>query len=134
MNPLNPTTKCQRTVNAARCGAPRSAHGPGGECPRGTGTYRSSGVQSPHRASSSFTRAELEALVFALDGLRAGKDLRVFARTASPALAGVAHKVATMLASIDLRARWGPEAHRRRLAPAEAVTGVREREERGAAE
>jgi hypothetical protein len=120
-------TKCHRTVDAVVCGEPWSAHGRDGACPRGTGTFRGNTVQCRRRASSSFTLAEIEAIEFALTGLRGGRDLRVFARTSGPALAAVARKMASMRASIELREAWGPTAHGRAQAAAEAVTGVRAR-------
>jgi hypothetical protein len=60
--------------------------------------------QSSHRASASFSRAQIEALAFALRGLREGKDLRIFARASKAQLLELERHAIRMLGSMAERA------------------------------
>jgi hypothetical protein len=66
-------------------------------------TDRKKDSQSPNRASTSMSIAEIEALEDVLSGLRAGRDMRIVARVRSAALGKVAVRLAAMRASMQTR-------------------------------
>lgn len=107
MNKPRPTTRCMRGVGSKRlCGRPFSDHDQTTRaCPDDSGrVFKIYRLQST-RASGSFSKEEIDALDFMLTGVRSGKDLRIFARTAQRPLTSVARKLAVMKRSMELRAQ-----------------------------
>jgi hypothetical protein len=97
-------TRCRRAIAGQPCNRQLRDHEPHTRaCPGGTGETFQKHHAPPNQASQSFTRAEVEALSFALAGLREGKDLRIFARHKSPVLGSIARKVQVMRKSINRR-------------------------------
>ena len=107
MNRHRPTTKCQRRIGGGeRCAAPLSEHEPtSGACPRGAGTFLTKGTQPRGRASASLSKAQIDALAFAMRGLREGKDLRIFARASKVHLLELERVARNMARSIADRAQ-----------------------------
>jgi hypothetical protein len=97
-------TRCRRTINGEPCNRQLREHDVHTRaCPGGTGATFLKHAQPVGNASQSFSRREVEALVFALKGIREGKDLRIFARASRADLLSLERKTQTMRASLARR-------------------------------